>query len=114
VQDMLQDGKLDMGHARALLALSRQRQVQVAQQVVSGGLSVRDTERLVQQTTTPAAARAPQATLDADSRRLQEELCESLGASVQLKPRRGGRGSVVIEYASLDELDGLVQRIRRR
>jgi ParB family chromosome partitioning protein len=52
--------------------------------------------------------------LDTDGRRLEEELCESLGASVTLKPRRGGRGSVVINYSSLDELQGLVTRLKRR
>jgi ParB family chromosome partitioning protein len=59
----------------------------------------------------PAARGA--ARLDADTRRLQEELSESLGAAVRLKPRRGGRGSVVIEYASLDELQGLLRKLRR-
>ncbi len=113
VQDMVQDGALDMGHARALLALSRPRQVEVAHQVVLKGLSVRDTERLVQGATVAPKAVAKHAQkLDADSRRLQEELSESLGASVKLKPRRGGKGSLVIEYSSLDVLQGLVKKLR--
>lgn len=114
VQAMVQDGALDMGHARALLALSRPRQVEVANQVVLQGLSVRETERLVQGVTAaPKAAAKNVQKLDADSRRLQEELSESLGASVRLKPRHGGKGSVVIEYSSLEILDGLVKRLRR-
>jgi ParB family chromosome partitioning protein len=113
VQEMLSDGRIDMGHARALLSLSRPRQVEVAGQIATRGLSVREAERLVQHATqAPAAARPPQR-LDADSRRLQEELSESLGASVQLKPRAGGKGSVVIDYSSLDELSGLVKRLKR-
>ena len=113
VQEMLSDGRIDMGHARALLSLSRPRQVEVAGQIATRGLSVREAERLVQHATqAPAAARAPQR-LDADSRRLQEELSESLGAAVQLKPRAGGKGSVVIDYSSLDELSGLVKRLKR-
>jgi ParB family chromosome partitioning protein len=111
VQEMVQAGKLDMGHARALLSLSRPRQVETAELVAARGLSVRETERLVQQ-----AAAAPRkksgAGLDADGRRLQEELSESLGAAVKLKPRRGGRGSLVIDYASLEELQGIIARIR--
>ena len=114
VQAMVQDGSIDMGHARALLALSKSRQVELAHQIVEKGLSVRDTERLVQE-----ASHAPKSTqraalrLDPDSRRLQEELSESLGAQVRLKPRRGGRGSVLIEYASLDELQGLIRKLKR-
>jgi ParB family chromosome partitioning protein len=112
VQDMLQDGKIDMGHARALLALGRARQVETAELIAAKGLSVRETERLVQE-----AAQAPRrranARLDPDARRLQEELSESLGSNVKLKPRRGGRGSIVIDYASLDELQGLITRLRR-
>jgi ParB family chromosome partitioning protein len=60
-----------------------------------------------------AAAQGSAGTLDADGRRLQEELSETLGATVKLKPRRGGRGSLVIDYASLDELQGLIGRLRK-
>jgi len=114
VQEMLLEGEIDMGHARALLGLSKARQVEVAGQVAAKGLSVRETERLVQQATSPAVrARAGEPRLDADSRRLQEELAESLGATVHLKPRASGKGSVVIDYSSLDELSGIVKRLRR-
>jgi ParB family chromosome partitioning protein len=114
VQDMVQDARIDMGHARALLSLSKSRQVELANQIAEKGLSVRETERLVQQATSaaPAARPAPHR-LDPDSRRLQEELCESLGATVRLKPRSGGKGSVVIDYSSLDELQGLLKRLKR-
>jgi ParB family chromosome partitioning protein len=115
VQSMVQDGRIDMGHARALLALSKSRQVELAERVAQQGLSVRETERLVQEASAgPRPARAAAAhKLDADSRRLQEELAESLGAAVKLKPRRGGKGSVVIDYSSLDELQGIVAKLRR-
>ena len=113
VQEMLSDGRIDMGHARALLSLSRPRQVEVAGQIAARGLSVREAERLVQHATqAPTATRAPPR-LDADSRRLQEELAESLGAAVQLKPRANGKGSLVIDYSSLDELSGIVKRLKR-
>jgi ParB family chromosome partitioning protein len=114
VQAFVQDGRIDMGHARALLGVSKARQVELAHRIAELGLSVREAERLVQQ-----ASAAPRsggargaAKLDADTRRLQEELAETLGASVHLRPRRGGRGSVVIDYASLDELEGLLARLK--
>ena len=114
VLDMVQDARIDMGHARALLSLSKSRQVELANQIAEKGLSVRETERLVQQATTAApAARLAPPRLDPDSRRLQEELCESLGATVHLKPRSGGKGSVVIDYSSHDELQGLLKRLKR-
>ncbi len=115
VQALLQDGKIDMGHARALLALSRPRQVALAQHVADKGLSVRDTERLVQAggaIPKKAATAAPM--LDADTRRLEEELSETLGAKVQLRPRKGGHGTILIDYSSLDELEGLLGRLRTR
>jgi len=113
VQAMLLEGRIDMGHARALLALSKSRQVEVAEQIAAKALSVRDAERLVQLATQPPAAAKAPPRLDADSRRLQEELSESLGATVHLKPRASGKGSVVIDYSSLDELSGIVKRLKR-
>ncbi len=114
VQAMLLGGRIDMGHARALLALSKGRQVEVAEQVAAKGLSVRETERLVQQATQPAAPPSRAAPgLDADGRRLQEDLAEALGATVHLKPRAAGKGSLVIDYSSLEQLSGIVKRIRK-
>jgi len=114
VQAMLQEGSIEMGHARALLSLSRARQVELAHQIAAKGLTVRDAERMAQDATAaPKAARHGPGKLDADARRLQEELSEALGAVVKLKPRRGGKGSVVIDYSSLDELQGLVRKLRR-
>lgn len=113
VQDMLQDGKIDMGHARALLSLSRARQVETAELVAAKSLSVRETERLVQHAASAPRRKAAAGGIDTDGRRLQDELSESLGATVKLKPRRGGRGSIVIDYAGLDELQGLITRLKR-
>jgi ParB family chromosome partitioning protein len=113
VQSMLQEGRIDMGHARALLGLSRARQVEVAEQVAARGLSVRETERLVQQAAA-SPKRKGRAAIDADGRRVEEELSEALGASVHLKPRRAGRGALVIDYSSLDQLQGLIARLKRR
>jgi ParB family chromosome partitioning protein len=114
VQAMVQEGRIDMGHARALLALGKSRQVELAERIATQGLSVREAERLVQDASAPPrAARASAHRLDSDTRRLQEELADALGATVKLKPRRGGKGSVVIDYSSLDELQGIVGKLRR-
>jgi len=114
VQALLQEGRIDMGHARALLAVSKARQVELAERIADRGLSVREAERLVQESAAaPRGRRRPAAKLDADGRRLEEELSGALGASVHLKTRREGKGSLVIDYASLDQLEGLVARLKR-
>jgi ParB family chromosome partitioning protein len=114
VQEMLLDGRLDMGHARALLGVGNARQVELAEQVVAKGLSVRETERLVQHAleAPKARVRRQKARLDADARHLQEDLSGILGTVVTLKPRKGGRGCIVIDYSSLEQLDGLVSRLK--
>jgi ParB family chromosome partitioning protein len=115
VQEYMMGGQLDMGHARALLALSAGAQTAAAARVVAQGLSVRETERLVHRLQDAGrrkpAQRAPR--IDADLARLQEELAEVLGAKVAIEPKKAGAGRVLIEYSSLEQLDGLLQRLRR-
>jgi ParB family transcriptional regulator, chromosome partitioning protein len=113
-QAFVQDGRIDMGHARALLGVSKAKQVELAHRIAELGLSVREAERLVQQASSaPRARQAGSAqALDPDTRRLQEELSEALGAVVHLKPRAAGRGSIVVDYGSLDELEGLLARLK--
>jgi len=113
VQEYLLAGDLEMGHARALLPLAPGQQTSTASRVVERKLSVRDTERLVQQLSEPSRARrTPRRGLDADSLRLENELAEALGANVKLEPGRNGAGRIVVRYTSLDELDGIVSRLR--
>jgi len=115
VQEMLLEGRLDMGHARALLGVGKAKQVELAGQVAARGLSVREAERLVQHANAvpKAGVKPARARLDADTRRLQEDLSEALGATVAVKPRKAGRGSLVIDYASHEQLDGIVARLKR-
>ncbi|MBL8403184.1 MAG: ParB/RepB/Spo0J family partition protein [Dechloromonas sp.] len=110
VQELLMSGKLDMGHARALLPLTGAQQVAAAQRIVQKGLSVREAERLVQQITRPARKPAEQP-VDRDLLRLQEELADGLGANVQIKTNKKGAGKVTIEFGSLEQLDGLLSRL---
>ena len=113
VQDYLSGNALEMGHARALLALPTGQQASVAARVVERKLSVRDTERLVQQLgATGRRVRIARMPVDADTRRLETELAEQLGAIVRIEHGRQGSGRVVIRYNSLEELDGILAKLR--
>lgn len=111
VQAMLMNGELDMGHARALLPLTHARQVDTAHEVARRGLSVRETERLVARLIKPQEKKAAEKR-DRDVVRLEEELSDRLGASVRIAANRKGSGRVTIEFSSLDQLDGLLHRIK--
>ena len=114
VQELVFTGKLDMGHARALLSLDGGTQVRLAEQIVEKGLSVRETEALVNQTLHPKMPVAkPPVKIDRDIARLQDDLSEKLGTTVELKHGKACSGKLVIEYASIDHLDDLMQRFNR-
>ena len=115
VKPLLEDRQLEMGHARALLAISSAtQQFDAARQVVKRGLSVRETERLVKRmlggdNSKPARKAA---TPNADIRRLEIEVSEKLGAKVKVDHTSMGAGKLVISYNSLDELDGILKHIK--
>jgi ParB family chromosome partitioning protein len=111
VQELLMAGDIDMGHARALLPLDGASQVQLANQVAARQLSVRDTERLVQQVLNPRLKKTPPQP-DRDLLRLEEEIADVIGASVKIKANKKGAGEVSIRFGSLDQLDGLLGRLR--
>jgi ParB family chromosome partitioning protein len=110
VQAMLMAGEIDMGHARALLPLSAARQSEAAHEVSRRDLSVRDTERLVNRLLNPKPVSA--ARKDRDVLRLEESLSEHLGTRVSISANRKGSGRVTIEFADLDQLDGILERLR--
>ncbi len=110
VQSLLMNGDLDMGHARALLALTHAKQLDSAHEVVKRGLSVREAERLVTRVLNPHEKKA--VSKDRDVARLEEELSEKLGAGVQITSNRKGAGRLSIEFGSLDQLDDLLRRIQ--
>ncbi|MEO8442709.1 MAG: ParB/RepB/Spo0J family partition protein [Betaproteobacteria bacterium] len=113
VRDLLQQGRLDMGHARALLALAGMQQIETARLIAERGMSVRDTEKLVGRLLRGTPAKKLRKTADRDVLRLQEELAQKLGTKVQIKAGNKGRGSLVILYASLDQLDAILARLNR-
>ncbi|HEV2321574.1 MAG TPA: chromosome partitioning protein ParB, partial [Gammaproteobacteria bacterium] len=115
VQDMVRNGSIEMGHARALLALKGPAQTDAARRVADKGLSVRDTELLVRRRlqelqSAPSARKEQRA--DPNVSRLERQLTEKLGAKVQVEQKGKGAGKLVIHYTSLDELDGILAHIR--
>jgi ParB family transcriptional regulator, chromosome partitioning protein len=112
VRRMLEHGDLEMGHARALLALPDDRQSEAARTVAGKGFSVRQTEALVRRLLADDGKAKPAAAADPDIRSLEEKLSGLLGARVQIQHGPKGAGRVTLQYNSLDELDGILSHIR--
>ncbi len=112
VRVMLEHGDLEMGHGRAMLTLQPEQQMQVARQVVARSLSVRQTEALVRQVQQQKPGSNEKAKVDPNIRALQDDLAERLGARVSIAHGQRGKGKLVIEYTSLDELDGILGHIK--
>ncbi len=116
VKELVAKRELEMGHARALLALqARKQQIEVGRLVAKKGLSVRETEALVRRLTTrsetaPGGGERP--IVDPNIRKLQDDLTDRLGAKVTLQHNARGSGKLIVSYHSLDELDGILERIR--
>ena len=112
LQDMVLHGTLDMGHARALLPLATAQQLEAAHDITQKNLSVREAEKLVARLLKPEALKKPPSS-DRDTLRLQEDLSEKLGAKITIKHDKKGAGQLVIAYADLGQLEGIILRISR-
>jgi ParB family chromosome partitioning protein len=113
VKELVENGALEMGHARALLALQGATQSSVAREVVAKGLSVRETERLVQrQQQAGDMSHASVPATDPNIQRFEVELSEKLGAKVTIQHGAKGKGKLLIQYNTLDELEGILSHIR--
>lgn len=113
VRELLEHGQLDTGHGKVLLALEGQDQVKAAKQVVNSRLSVRQTEALVKSVLkAQEQGDNPPTPADPNINRLERDLSGKIGAAVSINHAKSGRGKVVISYTSLDELDGILKRIR--
>lgn len=110
VKKMLAQGQLEMGHARALLALEGNYQVAAAKKIVAAGLTVRAAEKLVKAKPESNIGRKKRY-IDPDTLRLQDELTGKLGAKVLIEHQSNGKGRLVISYTSLEELEGVMKRI---
>ncbi len=113
VQQLMMDGALDMGHARALLPLDAAAQIQLGHLIAARGLSVREVEARVQHALEPAPAARPAPAKDRDLLRLEQDLSDLLATRVEIRTGRKGRGQIVIDYADLDHFQGVVDRLRR-
>ena len=112
VRELLATGKLEMGHARALLALDANQQLQASTLVVEKNLTVRETEALVKTLLNPSPKKtAREKSIDPNVRKLQEQLEETLGAKVTIQTKGKSKGMLTIHYHSLDELDGILRHI---
>ncbi len=113
VQRMVENGDMEMGHARALLALEGELQSATARTVSGKGLTVRETERLVKKRLGKIAGEPrKQPHTDPDLNKLEQHLGERLGARVSIHQGASGKGKMVIQYNSLDELDGIIEHIK--
>ncbi|MCW8888750.1 MAG: ParB/RepB/Spo0J family partition protein, partial [Gammaproteobacteria bacterium] len=113
VQRMVENGDMEMGHARALLALEGENQSSAARTVAGKGLTVRETERLVKKLLAEKSGEPkPVSHIDPDVIQLEQRLGEKLGAKVSIQQGARGKGKMVIQYNSLDELDGIIEHIK--
>jgi ParB family chromosome partitioning protein len=112
VQNMVMQGEIEMGHARALLGLDGAKQVMAAEQVAAKGLSVREAEQLAKRLVADIKKPARQVAQDRDVLRLQESLAEQLGAPVHIQTGRGGAGTLKIRYNNLDQLDDIIAKFK--
>ena len=111
VKELVFAGKLEMGHARALLALPLEQQYSLAKSIVSKQLSVRQTESLIKQETKPTSKIAEKSKVDPDIKHLEDELSDKLQAQVNIQDKKG-KGKLIINYSSLAALDGILKKIR--
>ncbi len=114
VQELVLEGKLEMGHARALLALDGRQQENVAKRVAERALSVRQTEQAVNDILHPKVKAKRKLRPDRDIARLEEELSQELGTTVEIKPGKKGAGKLVVSYSNADHLDDLLSKFRRK
>ncbi|MFK5914631.1 MAG: ParB/RepB/Spo0J family partition protein [Woeseiaceae bacterium] len=112
VRHMLEDGQIEMGHARAILGLDKTKQMQAAKEVVKKGLSVRETEQLVRKMNKPEVTQDKKTGIDPDIHKLQTDLSEKLGAKVVFQHGNNGKGKMLVHYNSVDELDGILEHIK--
>jgi ParB family chromosome partitioning protein len=104
-------GRIDMGHARALLPLDKSEQLLLANRIAAKGLSVRETERMVKRELEPHMTKAPKSP-NGDLVRLQEDLSDRLGADVRIQANAKGVGTLSVRFASLDQLEGILARLQ--
>ncbi|SET56397.1 chromosome segregation DNA-binding protein [Nitrosomonas marina] len=109
VQELMMQGKIDMGHGRALLVLTPAEQIAMANRIVIQKLSVRETEKLIQQRNKSPVSKSRK--IDRDLLALEESVSERLGTQITIKSGKNGKGNVVIHYSSLDQLEDILNKL---
>jgi|TARA_B110000467_G_scaffold111570_1_gene101992 ParB family chromosome partitioning protein len=112
VQEFLEQGKLEMGHARALLSLDESKQNTFALEIIKKGFSVRETERYVSEKKNKTTPKDAQKTKDPNTTLLEREVSEILGAATEIKHNKQGKGKLVINFKTLDALQGILEKIK--
>ncbi|MGB2375827.1 MAG: ParB/RepB/Spo0J family partition protein [Porticoccaceae bacterium] len=112
VQQQLERGELELGHAKCLLALEGNEQINAARNVAANGMTVRQTESLVKTLLNPSNSKGKPTTDNPDIVRLQEDLSEKLGAQVNIQHSAKGSGRLILKYNSVDELDGILAHLK--
>ncbi|HXY22009.1 MAG TPA: ParB/RepB/Spo0J family partition protein [Burkholderiaceae bacterium] len=112
IQDLLMAGRIDMGHARALLSVAAVDQIRLGHEIAARGYSVRQAEKLVRRASAPAPVRT-KGPKNRDLARLEEQLSDALATRVAIHPGRRGHGQIVINYTGLDQLQGLIEVLGR-
>jgi ParB family chromosome partitioning protein len=112
VQEQLQRGELELGHAKCLLGLEGSAQITAARSVAANAMTVRQTEALVKKLQSPTSTAAAPKPSNPDIMRLQNELCEKLGAVVSIQHSAKGAGKLILKYNSVDELDGILAHLK--
>jgi len=112
VRQALERGELEMGHSRALLALPNEKQAEAARSVIKKSLSVRQTEALVRRLMSQTKAKSPADRIDPDIRHLQDNLSEKLGTSVTIQHSAKGKGRLILNYNTLEQLEGILDHIK--
>lgn len=114
VQELLESGKLEMGHARAILGLPEERQLAAALEVVDKSLSVRETERLVSSKKENLKSVKSSESKDPNTLSLERQISETLGAKVEIKHNKKGRGRLIVNFKNLDVLQGILEKINTK
>jgi ParB family chromosome partitioning protein len=112
VQEFLEQGKLEMGHARALLSLDEAKQNTLALEIIKKGLSVRETERYVSEKKDKTLSKDPQKLKNPNTIILEREVSEILGATTEIKHNKQGKGKMVVNFKTLDALQGILEKIK--
>ena len=113
VQEMLEEGKINMGHARPLLSLEEKEQPQAAELIVAKKMSAREAERLVSQIKNPKKSRKTDLKKDANIIQLEREISEVLGANTKITHTTKGKGNITISFTSLEALQGILRKIKQ-